>query len=133
MVYGNGRPQLNFLIGHLIGDMTEHLSSIRYTDSNLNGVLEYSITPHLNIIFLLLIFLTGIHTVDELARAWLYNYERPADPSSSESIRVQRSERWYTFLTGQEPEPPGPEPPGPKPKEGGNGMPIYMYPAFRKR
>lgn len=72
-------------------------------------------------------FLTGSHTVDELARAWLYNYERPADPASSESIRVSRSERWYEFITGQEPVPPGPVP---KPSKKG-GMPIYMYPAFR--
>lgn len=82
-------------------------------------------------------FLEEEHSVDELARAWLYNYERPKDPASSESIRVERSNRWYEFLTGTSPEPPGPDPdpdpdPQPEPKTK-KGMPLYMYPARRKR
>lgn len=78
-------------------------------------------------------FLEAEHTVDELARAWLYNYERPKDPASSEEIRVERSNRWYEFLTGTESQPPEPpEPPEPGPSAH-KGMPLYLYPARRKR
>lgn len=53
-------------------------------------------------------------TVDTLARAWLYNYERPLDPAASEETRVSNAETWYKFLSGSEPEPPTPpEPPLP--------------------
>lgn len=114
-------------------DRTSILYQIYRIEFERSTGIQYYATTDYNFSFT--DFLTGVHTVEELARAWLYNYERPADPASSESIRVQRSERWYTFLTGQEPTPPGPEPPGPgpKPQEGGNGMPLYMYPAFRKK
>lgn len=82
-------------------------------------------------------FLEAEHSVDELARAWLYNYERPKDPAASESIRVERSNRWYAFLTGTEPAPPDPdvpEPddPDPEPKKR-KAMPLYMYPIGRGR
>lgn len=82
-------------------------------------------------------FLEGQHSVDELARAWLYNYERPGDPAASEIIRVERSNRWYAFLTGTEPEPPDPDFPDPDVPDPGakkrKPMPIYMYPAGRGR
>lgn len=50
-------------------------------------------------------------SVDTLARAWLYNYERPLDPAASESTRVTNAERWYGILSGEDPNPP--TPPGP--------------------
>lgn len=79
-------------------------------------------------------FLTGSHTVQELALAWLYNYERPADPASTESIRVSRSLYWYGILQGETPQPPGPTPDPPEPpviKTKTRGMPFYMYPGWR--
>lgn len=82
-------------------------------------------------------FLEGSHTVSELAKAWLYNYERPADPASTEAIRVSRSERWYTFISGEAPQPPDPNPPDPPEPVPGTGkrynLPFYMYPSWRSR
>lgn len=37
-------------------------------------------------------------TPEELASAFLYNYERPADPSSSESTRRTQARSWYNYL-----------------------------------
>lgn len=77
-------------------------------------------------------FLTGDHTVADLARAWLYNYERPKNPAGSEALRVERSENWYRLLAGAEPEPPGPEPPGPIPTRTiQQKMKFFMYPSWR--
>ena len=59
-----------------------------------------------------------------LARAWLYNYERPEDPGATEEQRAKNANYWYQILSGEEPPPdpgPGPEPPGSKRK-----MPIWM-------
>ena len=59
-----------------------------------------------------------------LARAWLYNYERPADPGATEQARAENAEYWYQILSGEEPPPdpgPGPGPPGRRRK-----MPIWM-------
>ena len=32
------------------------------------------------------------------AKCWLYDVERPGNPSASENIRAQRAEEWYMFL-----------------------------------
>lgn len=42
------------------------------------------------------------------ARVWLYNYERPADPGSTESSREENARYWFDYLQGVEPEPPTP-------------------------
>ena len=36
----------------------------------------------------------------ELASAFLYNYERPLDPTETEVWRRNRANDWYTFITG---------------------------------
>lgn len=42
-----------------------------------------------------------------LAGAFLYNYERPAEPNPA--LRGNQAQAWYTFLTGEPPHPtPGP-------------------------
>lgn len=51
-----------------------------------------------------------------LASAWLYNYERPADPSATVSLRQQDAEYWYKVLSGEDPPSP-PVPPTPKQKK----------------
>lgn len=38
-----------------------------------------------------------------LAIAWLYNYERPADPSATENYRAQAAEYWYSILSQYSP------------------------------
>lgn len=42
-----------------------------------------------------------------LAAAWLYNYERPADPSASIASRKANAKYWYEALSGVTPTPPG--------------------------
>lgn len=43
-----------------------------------------------------------------LASAWLYNYERPEDPSATESDRQASARYWYQVLQGLPPVPPTP-------------------------
>lgn len=56
-------------------------------------------------------FATGTgKTVSELAKAFLLNYERPADQSASvQSYRASLAESWYTYLTGVDIDPSEPE------------------------
>lgn len=58
-----------------------------------------------------------------LAKAWLYNYERPEDPGATEAARAENAEYWWAVLTGTPPPDPGP---GPSPG-GGKKMSIYYY------
>lgn len=48
-------------------------------------------------------------TPSYLARAWVYNYERPADPSATIENRMEAANYWYTVFTGEDPKPPSPE------------------------
>lgn len=48
-------------------------------------------------------FKQSTESVDYLTAAWIYNYERPADPSASLSIRQEAAEYWYTYLSGIDP------------------------------
>lgn len=45
-------------------------------------------------------FATSTQSAGYLAKAWLYNYERPADPAATEAERAAAAGRWYAFLTG---------------------------------
>lgn len=38
-----------------------------------------------------------------MARAWLYNYERPADPASTEDARAEAADYWYGILSVYDP------------------------------
>lgn len=48
-------------------------------------------------------------SADYLAEVWLYNYERPLDPSASIQQRMDNALYWYSVLGGS---PPGPGPIG---------------------
>lgn len=48
-----------------------------------------------------------------LAETWLYNYERPADPSATISERRSAGDYWVSVLSGETPSEPGPDEPGP--------------------
>ena len=48
------------------------------------------------------------HTVEWLSDAWLFNYERPSVPTDTINTRQQRARKWYNFLSGTPPTPPGP-------------------------
>lgn len=45
-------------------------------------------------------FAHSTKTPSYLAKAWLYNYERPGDPGATEAARAAAAERWYAFLNG---------------------------------
>lgn len=80
-------------------------------------------------------FLTSTKNPEDLASAWLYNYERPKYPSQTESKRRSQALAWYEYITGEEPPTPPDPPPHPDkpiPIGGGKGLPVYMYPQFRK-
>lgn len=47
-----------------------------------------------------------------LASAWLYNYERPGDPSATEAARREEAGYWWGILSGETPIPPTPTPTG---------------------
>lgn len=54
----------------------------------------------------------------ELAKAFLLNYERPADQSESvQEYRGSLADEWYTYLTGTAPNPPQPPTPTKKKKK----------------
>lgn len=55
-------------------------------------------------------FLGSEESPADLASAWLYDWERPLDPSATEAIRRQDAEFWYEYLSGEEPTPPEPVP-----------------------
>lgn len=52
-------------------------------------------------------FKASTETGGYLAKAWLYNYERPADPSATESARESSGDYWQGILTGYTPTPGG--------------------------
>lgn len=68
-----------------------------------------------------------------LARAWLYNYERPADPASTEGQRASNAEYWYGVLSGETP--PDPDIPDPPPGPGGSlkYWMMFQFDRWRKQ
>ena len=48
-------------------------------------------------------FKASTSSAGTLAKAWLYNYERPADPSSTEDDRAAAAEYWYGVLAIYDP------------------------------
>lgn len=54
-------------------------------------------------------FTTSNKSVSYLAKAFLLNYERPADQSvEKQNLRASYAENWYKFLTGEVPDPDDP-------------------------
>lgn len=66
-------------------------------------------------------FKISTESVDYLTAAWIYNYERPADPSASLSLRQEAANYWYTYLSGIDP--------GDETKD--KGFPIWMMIKYR--
>lgn len=58
-------------------------------------------TPYENLSFS--DFKVSTQSAGYLARAWLYNYERPLDPASTEDYRAQAAEYWYGVLSQYSP------------------------------
>lgn len=83
--------------------MDNNLSRIIYEVENN---LQWIATSNYNYSFKE--FSTSNKSVSELAKAFLLNYERPADQSVSvQNYRSELAESWYTYITGLEPTPPG--------------------------
>lgn len=63
-------------------------------------------------------FKTGYYSPEYLAKAWLHNYERPADQSTAvEDYRASIARYWYDILIEYDPSEP-------IPPEGGGGQPT---------
>lgn len=63
-------------------------------------------------------FKTGYYSPEYLAKAWLHNYERPANQSSAvEDYRASIARHWYDILINYDPS-------DPIPPEGGGGQPT---------
>lgn len=57
-------------------------------------------------------FTKSSESPSELAKAFLLNYERPADQSETvQAYRGGLADDWYTYLTGTDPAPPTPDTP----------------------
>lgn len=54
-------------------------------------------------------FLISEDPPSTLASAWLYDWERPGDPASTEGIRQASADYYYELFTGNPPKPPEPE------------------------
>lgn len=61
-------------------------------------------------------------TPENLAAAWLYNYERPSDPSATLSARQASARYWWNILGQYDPSPYNPDPDDGYRK----GMPLWM-------
>lgn len=62
----------------------------------LNGIQYY---PTVSYPMLALEFMTSLDSPEDLAETFLYNYERPADPSSSVNARRTQARAWFDYLT----------------------------------
>lgn len=77
------------------GNLLDGAAQLRYVDAGYGGYYPTDAYP-----LSFQAFKTSTASPAELASAWLYNYERPADPGATESYRRQQAEAWYSFLTG---------------------------------
>lgn len=67
----------------------------------------------------------SLESPEYLASVWLYNYERPADPASTEATRKRNARYWFDKLNGVEPPVP--------PPIGGGTLPFWFMAAMSKR
>ena len=58
-------------------------------------------------------FKVSTQSIDYLTAAWLYNYERPLDPSATIAWRTEAANDWYDYLINQPTPPTPPTPPEP--------------------
>lgn len=66
-------------------------------------------------------FKASEQTAEYLTRAWIYNYERPLDPSATIAARIAAANYWYEILSGI-------TPPAPR-----RGFPVWLYYQHHKR
>lgn len=82
-----------------VGLVTDGQAQMIYVDENADyyKTARYPLTYEQ--------FKTSTLNSGYLAKAWLYNYERPADPSSTAESRAENGEYWFEVLDGSTPPP----------------------------
>lgn len=90
--------------GHA-GDASDGRAQTIYINyNNVNGGAQYSINRNYNYRLTWTQFKKSTATPAYLAKAWLHNFERPADQSTSvENVRAEEANYWYRTLSGSEP------------------------------
>lgn len=64
---------------------------------------------------------------EDAAEIFLYNFERPLDPSATVAARRAQARSWYDYLSGSTPDPPEPpDPPRPPVPTGKNKAWLYF-------
>lgn len=87
-------------------EMDNNLARILFEVAN---GLQWIVTSSYNISFK--DFTTSTESVSYLAKAFLLNYERPADQSESkQNYRAELASNWFTYITGTEPSDPSDNP-----------------------
>jgi len=84
------------------GQPTDGIAQLKF----INGYADYYSTTAYPLSYS--DFKASTQTPEYLASAWLYNYERPGDPSATESDRRTAARYWYQVLQGLPPVPPVP-------------------------
>lgn len=71
---------------------------------------------------------------EDAASAFLYNMERPADPSTTVNARRDNARKWYNYLSGVTPDPPDPPDPPipPVPSGAANKWMLFKFDDLRK-
>lgn len=96
------------------GNPLDAEAQLAYIDAGLGGyypTATYDLT--------LAQFKASMLPAETLASAWLYNYERPADPSATESVRRENARYWHEYFGGH-----------PTP---GRSLPVWMIYQIKKR
>ena len=95
-------PEYNPNFSDHTGQPTDGIAQLKY----INGYADYYPTTAYPLSFSE--FKQSTQTPEYLASAWLHNYERPLDPSATESDRRASARYWYQVLQGLPPIPPTP-------------------------
>lgn len=91
------------------GKITDGIAQLYCISLNFDG--GYFISKKYNYPLTWTEFKTSEEDAGYLAKAWLHNYERPADQSTAvENVRAEEAEYWWGVLSGEEP--PTPQPTG---------------------
>lgn len=90
---GYGSDNINGELNRIIYEVDNHIQWIA------NGhQLRYGLSPAYDISFSDFIHNTGGYTVEQLADAWMWNYEGPANPDQPN--RATQARYWFDNLTG---------------------------------
>lgn len=80
---------------NVVGSTLDGEAQLRFIDEGHGGyypTATYDLT--------LAQFKASMLPAESLASAWLYNYERPADPSATEAVRRENARYWLDYFGG---------------------------------